>query len=403
MVPSSFICFFWTTPLTANLSLKNEKKDFFISRDAFNANILILLVYLCMDKTEDEVYFKGRGAQINTNNKFFKNKYICEHIEGLDEPFLENTATQVIESYPKKIISESDSPDLRFMRSINPYQGCEHGCIYCYARNAHEYWGYSAGLDFERKIIVKRNCAELLEKEFNTKGYIPSTIMLSGNTDCYQPLERKLKLTRSLLQVFLKYKHPVSIISKNNLILRDLDILSEMAKWKLIHVAVTINSLNEELRQKMEPRTVTAIGRLKVIKQLTDAGIPVMLMCAPIVPGLNSDEMPALIERAAQHGATAASFTIVRLNGAIGEIFKDWVYKAYPDRAEKILHGIAACHGGNLNDSQFGRRIKGDGKLAESLHQLFKLSVARFMGENSLGELRTDLFTPLQGKQLGLF
>lgn len=365
--------------------------------------MLNILVYLFMDTMQNEEYFKGRGAQINTHNKFFKNKYVCEHIEGLDEPFLENTATQIIESYPKQIISESDSPDLRFMRSINPYQGCEHGCIYCYARNAHEYWGYSAGLDFERKIIVKRNCATLLEKEFNAKGYVPSTIMLSGNTDCYQPLERKLKLTRSLLYVFLKYKHPVSIISKNNLILRDLDILTELAKWKLVHVAVTINSLNEELRQKMEPRTVTAAGRLNVIKKLTDAGIPVMLMCAPIVPGLNSDEMPALIEQAAKHGATAASFTIVRLNGAIGEIFKDWVHKAYPDRAEKILHGIAACHGGNLNDSQFGRRIRGEGQLADSLHQLFKLSVSRFMGENKLTELRNDLFVPTKGKQLGLF
>jgi len=356
-----------------------------------------------MDTIQNEEYFRGRGAQINTHNKFFKEKYVCEHVEGLDEAFLENTATQLIESYPKRIISKSDSPDLRFMRSINPYQGCEHGCIYCYARNAHEYWGYSAGLDFERKIIVKRNCAELLAKEFDKKGYTPAPIMLSGNTDCYQPIERKLKLTRSLLQVFVRYKHPVSIISKNNLILRDLDLLRRLAKDNLVHVAVTINSLNEELRQKMEPRTVTAQGRLKVIQQLSDAGIPVMLMCAPIIPGLNSDEMPALIEQAARHGATTASFTLVRLNGAIGELFTDWIYKAFPDRAEKVLHGIAACHGGQLNDSQFGRRMKGDGVLAESIHQLFRLSVNRFMGGNCRVELCTDLFAPKKGKQLGLF
>lgn len=238
-----------------------------------------------MDNLQNEEYFRGRGAQINTHNKFFKNKYVCEHIEGLDEALLENSATQVIETHPKRIISRSDSPDLRWLSSINPYQGCEHGCIYCYARNAHEYWGYSAGLDFERKIIVKRNCAALLEAEFNLKSYVPTPIMLSGNTDCYQPLERKLCLTQSLLKVFLKYKHPVSIISKNNLILRDLDLLRQLAKDQLVQVAVTINSLNEELRQKMEPRTVTATGRLKVIRQLSDAGIPVMLMCAPIVPG----------------------------------------------------------------------------------------------------------------------
>lgn len=356
-----------------------------------------------MEVLQNDDYLKGRGAQINTHNKFFKNKYVTEHIEGLDEIFLENSATQIIESYPKKIISESDSPDLRFLRSINPYQGCEHGCIYCYARNAHEYWGYSAGLDFERKIIVKRNCAELLEKEFNNKNYTPAPIMLSGNTDCYQPLERKLKLTQSLLQVFLKYKHPVSIISKNNLILRDLELLKELADQQLVNVAITINSLDETLRQKMEPRTVTASGRLKVIKLLSDAGVPVMLMCAPIIPGLNSDEMPKLIEQAAKNGATAASFTLVRLNGAISEIFQDWIHKAYPDRAEKVLHGIAACHDGKLNDSQFGRRMRGDGKLAESIHQLFRLAVAKFMGENKLTTLRTDLFIPLNGKQLDLF
>lgn len=356
-----------------------------------------------MDTIENEDYFKGRGAQINTHNKFAANKYVTEHREGLDEPFLENSATQLIEEHPKKVISISDSPDLRFMYSVNPYQGCEHGCIYCYARNAHEYWGYSAGLDFERKIIVKRNVAAVLEQQFNKKGYVPQVIMLSGNTDCYQPVERKLKLTRALLEVFLKYRHPVSIISKNNLILRDLDILKDLAGLQLLNVAVTLNSLNEELRQKMEPRTVTAAGRLKVMQKLSDAGIPVMLMCAPIIPGLNSDEMPAIIKAAAGHGARAASFTIVRLNGAITEIFKDWVYKAYPERAEKVLHGIAACHGGKLNDSQWGRRMSGDGQEAASIHQLFSLAVKRYMPAANMPVLRLDLFNPKNGRQLDLF
>lgn len=356
-----------------------------------------------MKSIEASDFFKGRGAQLNTPNKFQAQHYVREHDEGLDEELLENTSTELIESYPKKIISKSDSPDLRFMQSINPYQGCEHGCIYCYARNAHEYWGYSAGLDFERKIIIKRNCAEILERQFNAKNYQVSTIMLSGNTDCYQPVERKLKLTRSLLEVFYRYRHPVSIISKNNLILRDMDILAELAKLELVHVAVTLNSLNEDLRQKMEPRTVTAKGRLNVMKKLDAAGIPVMLMCAPIIPGLNSDEMPALIEEAARYGAKAASFTIVRLNGAIGEIFSNWIHKAYPERAEKVLHHIAACHGGKINDSAWGRRIKGDGHMAESIHQLFHMSVKKFMGGNKLSPLRTDLFSPKRGRQLDLF
>src|ERR1700761_8940114 len=256
-----------------------------------------------MAHADNDEFFKGRGAQVNTHNKFLKNKYVLEHIEGLDEQLLENTATQIFEETPKKIVSISDSPDLGHMHSINPYQGCEHGCIYCYARNTHEYFGFSAGLDFERKIIVKRNAAELLEVHFNKKNYEPVVILLSGNTDCYQPLERKLKITRSLLEVFLKYKHPVSIITKNNVILRDMDILTELAAMNLVHVNVTLNSLNEQLRQKLEPRTVTATGRLAVIEKLSAKGIPVRLMAAPIIPGLNSTEVPDVIKAAADRGA----------------------------------------------------------------------------------------------------
>lgn len=356
-----------------------------------------------MDTIQNEEYFKGRGAQINTHNKFAANRYVAEHIEGLDEVFLENSQTELIEENPKKAISVNDSPDLPFMYSVNPYQGCEHGCIYCYARNAHEYWGYSAGLDFERKIIVKRNVAQVLEQQFNKKGYQPSVITLSGNTDCYQPTERKLKLTRAILEVMLRYRHPVSIISKNSLILRDADLLTELAKLNLVHVAITINSLNEELRQKMEPRTVTAKGRLRVMQKLSEQEIPVMLMCAPIVPGLNSDEMPALIKTAAEHGARAASYTIVRLNGAIGEIFTDWVHKAYPDRAEKVLQNIASCHGGKLTDSRWGKRMRGDGNMAESIRQLFKVAAKRYMPDAGFPPLRLDLFTPRNGRQTQLF
>ena len=352
---------------------------------------------------ENKEYFKGRGAQVNTHNKFQKNKYVTEHIEGLDEELHENVSTQIFEENAKNIVSVSNSPDLAFSHSINPYQGCEHGCIYCYARNAHEYWGFSAGLDFERKIIVKRNAAELLEKHFNKAGYTPVPIMLSGNTDCYQPIERKLKVTRSLLEVFLKYKHPVSIISKNNLILRDLDILKELARLNLVHATVTINSLNESLRQKMEPRTVTGRSRLMVINKLASENIPVRLMMAPIVPGLNSDEIPTLIKAAADEGISEAIFTIVRLNGAVAEIFTDWIHKAYPDRAEKVLNRIADCHGGNLNDSRFGKRIRGDGKVAESIHQLFRISVNRFLKGRTMQPYDLSHFTPAGGKQIRLF
>lgn len=352
---------------------------------------------------ENKDYFKGRGAQVNPHNKFQKNKYVAEHIEGLDEEMYENVSTQIFEEHPKKIVSVSNSPDLSFMQSINPYQGCEHGCLYCYARNSHEYWGFSAGLDFERKIIVKRNAAALLEEFFNKKDYRPQVIMLSGNTDCYQPIERKLKITRSLLEVFLKYKHPVSIISKNNLVIRDLDILQELAKLNLVHVTVTINSLNETLRQQMEPRTVTARSRLMVINKLSQADIPVRLMMAPIVPGLNSDEIPTLLKAAAEEGALDAIFTVIRLNGSIAEIFTDWVHKTYPDRAEKVLHAIADCHGGKLNDSNWGRRMRGDGKVAESIHQLFKISKNRFLANRGMPELDYTHFSGTNGKQLTLF
>jgi len=356
-----------------------------------------------MSHEENEEFFKGRGAQVNTHNKFLKNKYVLEHIEGLDEPLLENTATQIFEESPKKIVSESNSPDLSHMYSINPYQGCEHGCIYCYARNTHEYYGFSAGLDFERKIIVKRNAAELLEQYFNKKNYQPVCILLSGNTDCYQPMERRLKITRSLLQIFLRYKNPVSIITKNNVILRDLDILGELGKMNLVHVNVSITSLNEQLRQKLEPRTVTANGRLGVIQKLTERGIPVRVMAAPIIPGLNSNEIPAIIKAAADRGALAAGFTIVRLNGSIAEIFSDWIHKAFPDSAEKVLNMIKACHDGKLNDSDFGRRMSGDGNIAQSIHQLFRMSVNRFMGDRVMPEFDYTLFVPKGGRQTSMF
>ena len=356
-----------------------------------------------MAHAENKEFFKGRGAQVNTHNKFSKNKYVTDHIEGLDEELHENSATQIFYEDAKRIISTSNSPDLSFMHSINPYQGCEHGCLYCYARNAHEYWGFSAGLDFESKIIAKKNAAALLEEAFNKKNYQPATIMLSGNTDCYQPIERKLKITRSLLEVFLKYKHPVSIISKNNLITRDFDILQEMAKYDLVHVAVTLNSLNERLRKKLEPRTVTGKSRLKLITGLAEINVPVRLMMAPIIPFLNSDEIPLVIKAASDAGASGASFTMVRLNGVIAEIFTDWIYKAYPDRADKVLHAIASCHGGKLNDSRWGNRMVGDGHIAESIHQLFKISLNRFMKGKQMRPLNFSHFTPGGGKQLTLF
>lgn len=337
-------------------------------------------------------YFHGRGAQVNPTNRFDKNSYSKDFPEMIDEDILKEEQTQYIEVFPKTIINKVESPDIPGMYSMNPYQGCEHGCLYCYARTTHEYWSYSAGLDFERKILVKKNAPELLEKTFLKKNWEPSPIMLSGNTDCYQPIERKLEITRQILQICLRYKHPVSLITKNALIIRDLDILIDLAKLNLVHVMITVTSLNEELRQKLEPRTVTYKNRFKVINQLSNANIPVGVMTAPVIPSLTSHEIPELIKTAAENGATTAGYTIVRLNGAISDVFKDWLYKNFEDRADKVWNHIKECHGGQVNDSRWGTRTRGDGKIAEAIRGLFKMSVKKYMPSKNRFEFDTKAY-----------
>jgi DNA repair photolyase len=348
-------------------------------------------------------YFKGRGAQVNTQNPFSKNTYVTDHIEGLDEPILSNSKTQFFHEHPKKIVNKIDSPDLRGMYSMNPYQGCEHGCIYCYARNTHQYWGFSAGLDFERKIVIKENAASLLEKLFNNPRYEPQPIMLSGNTDCYQPIERKKGITRKMLQVLLKFKHPVSIITKNSLILRDLDLLTELGSMNLVHVNISLTSLDESLRIQLEPRTASSLNRLKVIEKLSKNNIPVNVMVAPIIPSLNSHEIPDIIKASSEHGARSAAYTIVRLNGALKDIFEDWITKNFPDRAEKVLHQIMECHGGKVNDSRFGIRMRGEGQFAEMIRDLFYASTQKYMKDNQFPELDLTLFKRPGNGQLQLF
>lgn len=328
----------------------------------------------------------GRGAQIHAPNRFLKQAVVTEHIEGLDEPLIVNEKTEVFTETPRKVVNKMTSPDIGMMNTINPYQGCEHGCIYCYARNTHNYYGFSAGLDFERKIIVKPEAAKLLRKNFDNKNYTCESITLAGNTDCYQPLERQYKITRSLLEVMLEYKNPVGIITKNSLILRDVDILSELAKNNLVHVMVSITSLREELRLLMEPRTATAKNRLRVIEELSKNNIPVGVMTAPVIPGLNSDEMPEIIKAVAQRGGVTAGYTIVRLNGEIKNIFHDWLYKSMPDAADKIWNHIKECHGGQVNDSRFGTRMSGEGKIAESIKQLFMMAKKKYLHGRKMPE-----------------
>lgn len=362
------------------------------------------MFYKNISLVEQSTYFKGRGSQVNTHNKFSKIKYVQEHLEVLDEEFLVNEKTEIIYTYPKTIINKVDSPDTGLNYSLNPYQGCEHGCIYCYARNSHEYWGYSAGLDFEQKIIVKQNVIDLLEKQFSSKNWKPMPIMLSGNTDCYQPIEKKLEITRRILQTCLKYKHPVGIITKNALITRDMDVLEELASYNLVHVMVSITGTDESMRQKLEPRTATYKNRFKIIQAMAQNGIPCGVMVAPIIPGINNHEIPNVIEQASAAGATKAGYTIARLNGAVGPIFKDWLLKNFPDRANKVWNQICEAHDGDVNDSRFGVRMRGEGKMAESIKQLFTLSKLRFIKTESNFEFNTALFNHKAGNsQLSLF
>lgn len=349
-------------------------------------------------------YIKGRGSQLNTDNRFLKNSLVQEHMEGIDEELQENHKTKLYFETPKKIVNKIESPDIPGDYSMNPYQGCEHGCIYCYARNTHEYWGFSAGLDFEQKIIVKKNAAELLRKQLSGKSWQVSPIMFSGNTDCYQPIEKKLEITHKMLEVLVEFRHPVSIITKNSLILRDLDLLRKLNEHQLVHVMISITSLKEDLRQKLEPRTATSQQRLKVLRTLSENGIPCGVMTAPIIPGLNSMEIPEILKSAAENGAQTVGYTMVRLNGSIRIIFEDWLEKNFPDAKDKIIHQIEDAHGGKTNDSRFGTRMKGEGNIAMAINRLFKISKAKYFPKESKFEFNLDAFRiPGSSTQLDLF
>jgi DNA repair photolyase len=321
---------------------------------------------------EDEEYKTGRGAQFNTKNRFHKNETVRDHKEGIDDWEDPNAPTKYIEQESKTIVNYVDSPDLGMAYSMNAYAGCEHGCIYCYARNVHEYWGYSAGLDFESKIVVKMNAAKLLRKELMHPKWKCLPIMLSGNTDCYQPAEQKYRLTRALLEVCNQFNQPVGILTKNAWITRDKDILQEMAKKRLVSAMVSVTTFNEELRRTMEPRTATASQRLKVIEELSSAGIHTGVMLGPMIPGLNEHEMQRIMKEASERGATFTAYTFIRLNGAIKFLFHDWLHKNYPDRADKIWHLIEQSHDGKVNDSRWGARMRGEGHIAEIVAQQYK-------------------------------
>lgn len=342
-------------------------------------------------------HIKGQGAQRNVKNRFEQYSYEPEDWE------IEKTNTQIIEVFPKTIVNAVKSPDLPMEYSLNPYQGCEHGCSYCYARPTHEYWGFSAGIDFERKIMVKKNAPELLEKFFRKRNYIPKTIMLSGNTDCYQPIERELEITRKILEVCLAYRHPVSILSKNALVLRDLDLFIKMNELNLISVALSIPTMNEDLRRKMEPRTSSAIKKLEALKILKENNIPTGAMIAPIIPGLNSDETLKIIKKISETGADWFGYTLIRLNDTVEPVFVKWLETSFPDRKDKVISLIKQMRGGKLGEKRYFERYKGEGSIAEMIHKTIEIGRNKYFKNRKMIELSAAHFSGSKTQQLKLF
>ncbi len=346
---------------------------------------------------------RGRASGLNTPNRFEPLHLEPDPLEPDTEEAHRPTPTQYFVDSSRSILAENNSPDVGFRFSVNPYRGCEHGCIYCYARPSHEYLGFSAGLDFETRILVKENAPELLARAFRKKSWQPQVVAMSGNTDCYQPVERRLKITRSCLEVFLQFRNPVTIITKNHLVTRDLDLLGELASLHLVHVTLSITSLRRELTAAMEPRTSRPEQRLKAIESLARNGVPTGVNVAPLIPGLNDEEIPAILQAASERGANSANYLLVRLPGAVRPLFLDWLQQHLPDRAGKIIHRLRSVRNGRLDDSRFGTRMRGEGEMSDLVANLFHLARRRYGLHGNDRALTTEHFRRAGDGQLELF
>jgi DNA repair photolyase len=348
------------------------------------------------------VQIRGRGAVSNPANRFERIDFALER-ETLDE---DDPAprTTFLRDTTRGIIARNDSPDVGFETSVNPYRGCEHGCIYCFARPTHEYLGFSAGLDFETRILVKMDAPELLRRELASPRWKPQTIVMSGVTDPYQPAERRLRLTRGCLEALAEVRNPVGIITKNHLVSRDADLLADMAAWNGAVVNFSVTSLDETLQRKMEPRTSSPRRRLDAIEKLSAAGVPVRVMVAPVVPGLTDHEIPAILEAAAAAGARAASFVALRLPHGVKDLFSEWLSVHFPERREKVLNRVRAMRGGKLYDSRFGARLRGEGFFADGMKALFEVSARKCGLDTRIPPLSTAAFRRVDPTgQMGLF
>jgi DNA repair photolyase len=347
---------------------------------------------------------RGRGARSNHSGRFESERRTAfdDGWDGLAG--LEAFRTEVFAEPARSIITRNQSPDISFDQSINPYRGCEHGCVYCYARPTHCYLGHSAGLDFETKLYAKTNAAALLEKELASKGYTPKVIALGTNTDPYQPIEREQRITREILQVLERTGHPVGIVTKSSLVLRDVDILSRMAARGLAKVALSVTTLDRRIARAMEPRAVTPSKRLEAIRGLAEAGVPVAVMVAPIVPGLTDSEIERILEAARAAGAEEAGYVLLRLPLEIKDIFREWLASEFPDRADRVINLLRSMHGGADYVAEFGHRQKGSGPYAEQIALRFRLALKRLGFNERRHALRLDLFTrPVaKGQQMTL-
>ncbi|HEX7644011.1 MAG TPA: PA0069 family radical SAM protein [Burkholderiaceae bacterium] len=352
---------------------------------------------------------KGRGSLTNERSRFeaWRREQVYDDLGSDEEGMAEQASkprTTVWIQQAKSIISTNQSPDLPFDNSINPYQGCEHGCIYCYARPSHAYLGLSPGLDFETRLFAKKNAVELLEKELGQKSYVPKTINLGANTDPYQPIEREYKITRGILEVLERCQHPVTIVTKSGVVARDIDILERMASKKLARVFVSITSLKSEITRTLEPRASSPARRLATVRQLAEAGIPVGVLMSPIIPTITDVEIEDVVAAAAEAGATHCSYILLRLPREIKELFGEWLQAHYPLRAKHIESLLMQMRGGKVYDAAFGKRMKGEGVFAELLANRFKLACRKNGISNERVELRTDLFVrPVKTPQLALF
>lgn len=350
---------------------------------------------------------KGRGATFNPVGRFeSESSEAFDDGWGTIEEEAEPLETILRPDPARSVISRNQSPDVPFEQSINPYKGCEHGCIYCFARPSHSYLNLSPGLDFESRIFYKENAAETLEGELRKPGYRPSPISLGINTDAYQPAERKLRVTRSILEVLWEYRHPVSLLTKSTLIQRDLDILSQMAEHNLVSAAVSLTSLDPAIKRTLEPRTASPQARLRTIAALQEAGVPVGVMTAPVIPAITDHELESLLQAASAHGARSAGYVLLRLPWQVKDLFRAWLNKHYPDRAAHVMSLIQQSRGGKDYDSTWGLRQRGTGTFADLLAQRFALACKRYgLNRERRKGLRTDLFAPplRAGDQMGLF